>query len=91
MHDYHANESTILICGKVHGCNEQNVGKSFYGLTWAAGNHTPAMDIYSLGVLLFVMLCGRKPFDLRDVHTLVYAQKSIKDAPGLADERCVNI
>lgn len=47
----------------------------------------PTMDIYSLGVLLFIMLCGRKPWDPHQVHTLHYGTYSIQDAPGLKDKR----
>ncbi|KAJ9517890.1 hypothetical protein QJQ45_004180 [Haematococcus lacustris] len=50
-----------------------------------AGRHSEAMDVYGLGVLLFVMLTGRKPFNLRDVQSLQYAHCSIREAPGLQD------
>jgi serine/threonine protein kinase len=43
------------------------------------------MDVYSLGVLLFVMLVGRKPWDSQRSHTLQYAVYSTAEAPGLAD------
>lgn len=43
------------------------------------------MDVYSLGVLLFVMLVGRKPWDSQRSHTLQYAVYSSAEAPGLAD------
>ncbi|KAL6760960.1 hypothetical protein V8C86DRAFT_1826029 [Haematococcus lacustris] len=49
------------------------------------GRHSEAMDVYGLGVLLFVMLTGRKPFNLRDVQSLQYAHCSIREAPGLQD------
>ncbi|GLC43257.1 hypothetical protein PLESTF_000409600 [Pleodorina starrii] len=41
--------------------------------------------VYALGVLLFAMLTGRKPWSLRDSRNLAYAEKSIRDAPGLKD------
>lgn len=43
------------------------------------------MDVYSLGVLLFVMLVGRKPWDAQRSHTLQYAVEATADAPGLQD------
>ena len=51
------------------------------------GAHSPAMDVFSLGVLLFVMLVGRKPFNFDDCESLRYAYKGLQDAPGLKDPR----
>ena len=45
------------------------------------------MDVYSCGVLLFVLLVGRKPWDDDDSATLAYAVKRTADAPGLRDRR----
>lgn len=53
--------------------------------------HTLAMDIYSLGVVLFVMLVGKKPFKHDQVASLKYANMSIQDAPGLNDLRFKSI
>ncbi|KAI8466231.1 MAG: hypothetical protein J3K34DRAFT_524685 [Monoraphidium minutum] len=49
--------------------------------------HTPAMDIYSCGVLLFVMLVGRRPWDGPDSASLQYAVQRVDAAPGLRDRR----
>ena len=51
--------------------------------------HTPAMDIYSLGVVLFIMLVGRKPYNIKEIENLSYCNLDIHDAPGLQDSRCV--
>ena len=54
---------------------------------WHDEPHTTALDLYALGVLLFIMLCGRKPHSGQDVRNMTYADKPIKDAPGLKDPR----
>jgi serine/threonine protein kinase len=43
------------------------------------------MDMYSLGVLLFIMLVGRKPWDAQRSHTLAYAVQPTCEAPALGD------
>jgi len=49
------------------------------------------MDVYSLGVLLFVMLVGRKPWDAQRSHTLAYAVQPTCEAPGLGDPVYINL
>ena len=49
--------------------------------------HTPAMDVFSLGVVLFIMLVGRKPFSVRQCEDLSYAHLQLADAPGFNDPR----
>jgi len=53
--------------------------------------HTPAMDIYGLGVLLFVLLVGRKPWDIQQCEKLTYHDIPIRDAPGLRDPRWLDL
>jgi serine/threonine protein kinase len=53
--------------------------------------HSTAMDVYSLGVLLFIMLVGRKPYNLSQSERLDYATIPIKDAPGLKDPRWIEL
>jgi serine/threonine protein kinase len=49
--------------------------------------HTPAMDVFSLGMVLFIMLVGRKPFNIKDIENLGYCNLDIHEAPGLQDSR----
>lgn len=51
--------------------------------------HTPAMDVFSLGVVLFIMLVGRKPFNIKECENLSYCNLDLRVAPGLEDPRCV--
>ena len=51
------------------------------------GPHTPAMDVFSLGTVLFIMLVGRKPFNIQQCEDLSYCQLALADAPGLQDPR----
>lgn len=53
--------------------------------------HTPSMDIFSMGVLLFIMLVGRKPFNMSETENLKYGKMSLSQAPGLKDPRWLDL
>ena len=53
--------------------------------------HTPAMDVFSMGVMLFILLVGRKPFNLEDSEKLRYATMGLSNAPGIKDPRWLDL
>eukprot|EP00192_Tetraselmis_astigmatica_P005061 CAMPEP_0117662494 /NCGR_PEP_ID=MMETSP0804-20121206/8081_1 /TAXON_ID=1074897 /ORGANISM="Tetraselmis astigmatica, Strain CCMP880" /LENGTH=477 /DNA_ID=CAMNT_0005469393 /DNA_START=171 /DNA_END=1605 /DNA_ORIENTATION=- len=53
--------------------------------------HTPAMDIWSLGVMLFVMLCGRMPYSHEQIENLYYPEIDIRRSPGYKSTRFRNL
>lgn len=53
--------------------------------------HTPAMDVFSMGVLLFVMLVGRKPWDVEQCEKLRYTKGKLSGAPGFKDPRWLDL
>ena len=50
--------------------------------------HTYAMDVFAVGVVLFVLLVGRKPFNIADSESLSYCAMNLADCPGIQDPRC---
>ncbi|KAL0031709.1 hypothetical protein WJX79_002351 [Trebouxia sp. C0005] len=51
------------------------------------GAHTYAMDVFAVGVVLFVLLVGRKPFNIADSQSLDYCHMNLADCPGMQDPR----
>ncbi|KAL3154387.1 hypothetical protein ABBQ32_013863 [Trebouxia sp. C0010 RCD-2024] len=49
--------------------------------------HTYAMDVFAVGVILFVLLVGRKPFNIADSESLNYCAMKLADCPGIKDPR----
>jgi calcium/calmodulin-dependent protein kinase I len=49
------------------------------------------MDVFAMGVLLFIMLVGRKPFNAQQSEKLQYARLTLSAAPGLKDPRWLDL
>ena len=49
--------------------------------------HTVAMDVFAVGVVLFVLLVGRKPFNISDSESLSYVHMDLEQCPGMQDPR----
>jgi serine/threonine protein kinase len=47
--------------------------------------HTPAMDMYALGVLLFVMLTGHKPMKSDQARKLSYSKLQAHEYPKMTN------
>jgi len=45
------------------------------------------MDVFAVGVVLFVLLVGRKPFNIADSQSLDYCHMNLADCPGMQDPR----
>ncbi len=45
------------------------------------------MDVFAVGVVLFVLLVGRKPFNIADSQSLDYCHMKLADCPGMQDAR----
>jgi len=45
------------------------------------------MDVFAVGVVLFVLLVGRKPFNIADSQSLDYCHMKLADCPGMQDPR----
>ena len=53
--------------------------------------HTYAMDVFAVGVVLFVLLVGRKPFNIAESQSLDYCHMNLAQCPGMQDPRSVII
>ncbi|KAK9831839.1 hypothetical protein WJX81_000472 [Elliptochloris bilobata] len=53
--------------------------------------HAPSMDVFSLGVVLFIMLVGRKPYNIADSESLAYVYLELHTAPALRDKRWADL
>lgn len=49
--------------------------------------HSYAMDVFAAGVVLFVLLVGRKPFNIADSESLSYCHMDLAACPGMQDNR----
>lgn len=45
------------------------------------------MDVYAAGVVLFILLVGRKPYNVAESEDLSYCHIDISSAPGVQDPR----
>lgn len=50
--------------------------------------HTPAMDIWSMGIMLYVMLCGQMPYTCTQMEQMQYVNIPFRRSPG---ERSANM
>jgi len=53
--------------------------------------HSPAMDVWSLGMLLFTMLTGRMPYSHSQIERLHYPEIPITKSPGVQSQRFLNL
>eukprot|EP00873_Tetraselmis_striata_P029145 jgi/Tetstr1/449409/TSEL_036504.t1 len=49
--------------------------------------HTPAMDIWSMGIMLYVMLCGQMPYTCTQMEQMQYVNIPFRRSPGYLHER----
>ena len=74
---------------QLHGCNAGALGSpGFISPEVIIGErHTYAMDVFAVGVVLFVLLVGRKPFNISDSESLSYCHMKLTECPGMQDPR----